>query len=122
MEYGKHPEGERAFGCQSGVMLTPLGLYSKVHGVNPDENYPFGDIVVPIDKIEGITEPSAFIGKPVERLLKMVIVHGSYYQRASITDPITFKVTDKTGKIWAVKMVRSNKQWITQLLAPHERS
>lgn len=119
MGYGTHPEGKKAFGCQSGVMLTPLGLYSKVHQVNPDENYPFGDIIVPIDKITEITDPNVFIGKPVEELLKTVVVHGTYCQRDSITDPITFKVTDKSGKVWSVKMVRKEKRWITEFLVPY---
>lgn len=119
MGYGTHPEGQPAFGCQSGVMFTPLSLYSKVHSVNPDENYPFGDIIVPIDKIAEITNPNVFIGKPVEELLKMVIVHGTYCKRDSITDPITFKVTDKSGKVWSVKMVRKEKRWITEFLVPY---
>lgn len=122
MRHGIHPEGQQAYGCQSGVMLTPLGLYSKIHKVNPDENYPFGDIVVPIEKIEDITNPSTFIGRPVEQLLRMVVVHGTYYDRDSITDPITFKVTDKSGKVWIVKMVRESKRWIVESLAPEGRA
>jgi hypothetical protein len=119
MRRGGHPEGETALGCQSGVMLTPLGLYSTVHAVNPDENYPFGDIIVPLESLTTITSPEEFIGRPAEELLKQVVVHNDETIKLAATEELNLYVIDGSKKIWALKVIRKDKNWLVSSLTEY---
>jgi hypothetical protein len=122
MRKGEHPESLPAFGCQSGVMLTPLGLYNKVHNVAPDAHYPFGDLIVPLDSLMPIEAPRHLIGLPVEVLLRHVVVCENHVSGAiAKRQSKIIDVKDAKGEKWRAHLRREGRRWIVSVLGAWKR-
>jgi hypothetical protein len=109
---GEHANDDPAFGCQSGVMLTPLGLYSKLHKVGVSRENPFGDIVVPLGTLQPIDSEAQIRGITVEELLSKVVTVGSYQRTKTPNTTFTFKVIDANKETWNIVARSESGQWV----------
>jgi len=110
----QHPENEASCSCFTGVMLTPVGLFNKIEKVTPDDHYPFGDIICPIETIES-PDLDSLIGKPIETLLRQTIVKKIDDGYAPLrSQNLPFTIIDSSGQEHLIIASRQNKRWIIE--------
>ncbi len=111
----RHPENKSGKGCRTGAMLTPLGLFNKIEQVVPDDHYPFGDIISPVETLEKL-DAKQYIDAPVEKLLRHTVVANfgdNKYPKHRNTS-VSFVVIDAENQDYFVLIKRQDKRWIIE--------
>ncbi len=69
--------------CVNGVIVSTVGAFNCISGIEPSACYPTGSVIVPIGEIVPLDDKNQYIGFPVEKLLESTFVVSSSSSRVA---------------------------------------
>jgi len=103
--------GGRSASCGDGLIVSSVGAFNHIAGIEPSACYPTGEIIVPIDEVLSLNNTLHYVGQPVDKLLGCTFA-ASRPVFDSRGDQLLYNVVDAQGRRFGFECVKLGMQFI----------